>query len=446
MFGKVFKIIVCVVLLIAAAGGVCAYKAHEARYAEYWGLEIDVQSTQLDLRDLPYTVEELLTLSERMEYVTDLELGQIEMTAEELSEIRAAYPNAKLSYTVELFGDVYTPDTTELDLSETNPDAVLTGISKLALLPSLNHIDLVTEAGECRWGLSELPVLDAIRMELPAIHFTVKFDLFGKTVTSDDTRIEYYLTEIGNAGADTIRSVLPYLTSCEYLLLDGCGIDHEVLDALRRDFPATKVVWRVWLGNPDYDSPRAMRARSFLTDTHRVRTTAVNDSNCHLLQYCVETKYVDFGHNHGISDFTFLSYMPKLEVAILALTKCNDLTPLVHCPELEYLEVYRSDVTDLSPLANCKKLKHLNFGDTEISDITCLYDIDLERIRGCVTDVPQEQWEEYARLHPDCQILNEGGSPSKNGWRKDANGVKVPRYALLYEQMEYLTDFKYGIS
>ena len=112
MFGKVFKIIVCVVLLIAAAGGVCAYKAHEARYAEYWGLEIDVQSTQLDLRDLPYTVEELLTLSERMEYVTDLELGQIEMTAEELSEIRAAYPNAKLSYTVELFGNVYTPDTT----------------------------------------------------------------------------------------------------------------------------------------------------------------------------------------------------------------------------------------------------------------------------------------------------------------------------------------------
>ena len=100
----------------------------------------------------------------------------------------------------------------------------------------------------------------------------------------------------------------------------------------------------------------------------------------------------------------------------------------------------------MSPLANCKKLKHLNFGDTEISDITCLYDIDLERIRGCVTDVPQEQWEEYARLHPDCQILNEGGSPSKNGWRKDANGVKVPRYALLYEQMEYLTDFKYGIS
>ena len=82
----------------------------------------------------------------------------------------------------------------------------------------------------------------------------------------------------------------------------------------------------------------------------------------------------------------------------------------------------------------------------DISDITCLYDIDLERIRGCMTPVPQEQWEEFARLHPDCQILNEGGSPSKNGWRKDANGVKVPRYALLQEQMEYAIDHQYGIA
>ena len=446
MARKGIKIILCILLIAAVVGGIAAYKVYEARYAEYWGIEIDVRSAELNLWGLPYTVEELLALSERMEMVTALELGTINMTAEELAQIRAAYPQAEISYTVELFGETLAPDTKELDFSDVDPRAVMECIPKLMLLPNLQQIDLVTEAGECRWGLSDLAVMDAVRKAVPNVRFSVEFDLFGQTVTDQDTRIEYVQKDIGNSGAEIIRSVLPYLASCEYFLLDGCGIDNELLAELRADFPNTKIVWRIWLGEPDYKSPRAMRARSFLTDTHRIRTTAVNDSNCHLLKYCVETKYVDFGHNHGISDFSFLSYMPKLEVAILALTKCNDLTPLANCTELEYLEVYRSDVTDLSPIANCKKLKHLNFGDMDISDITCLYDIDLERIRGCMTPVPQEQWEEFARLHPDCQILNEGGSPSKNGWRKDANGVKVPRYALLQQQMEYAIDHQYGIA
>ncbi len=446
MKGQIIKIIVCILLLAAIVGGVAAYKIHDARYAKYWGMEIDVRSTELNVAGLPYTPSELLALSERMEAVTALELGQIDMTAEDLAQIRAAYPNAEITYTVELFGEIYTPDTEELNLSEIDPQTALQSICKMQLLTKLHHIDLLDENGACRWSLSDIAVLDAIRSALPNVEFSVQFDLFGQTVSSEDTRIEYLLTDIGNDGAEVIRSVLPYLSACEYLLLDGCGIDNEVLAAMRADFPNTKIVWRIWLGEPAYNSPRSMRARSFLTDTHRIRTTAVNDSNCHLLQYCVETKYVDFGHNHNISDFSFLSYMPKLEVAILALTKCNDLTPLANCTELEYLEVYRSDVTDLSPIANCKKLKHLNFGDMDISDITCLYDIDLERIRGCMTPVPDEQWEEFARLHPDCQILNEGGSPSKNGWRKDANGNKVPRYALLQEQMEYAIDHQYGIA
>ena len=446
MSRKLLKIVLCVVLLVAVVGGIAAYKVHEARYADFCGMEIDVRTAELNLWGLPYTVEELLALSERMENVTALELGAINMTAEELAQIQAAYPNAEITYTVELFGDILTPDTEELDFSDLDPQTVLECIPKLMLLPELQTINLMTEAGECRWGLEDIPVLDEIRNTLPNVRFSVAFALFGQTVSDRDARIEYVQKDIGNSGAEIIRSVLPYLTSCEYFLLDGCGIDDELLAELREDFPSTKIVWRIWLGEPDYKSPRAMRARSFLTDTHRIRTTAVNDSNCHLLKYCVETKYVDFGHNHGISDFFFLSYMPKLEVAILALTKCNDLSPLANCTELEYLEVYRSDVTDLSPIANCKKLKHLNFGDMDISDITCLYDIDLERIRGCMTPVPQEQWEEFARLHPDCQILNEGGSPSKNGWRKDANGVKVPRYALLQQQMEYAIDHQYGIA
>ena len=443
---KILKVSLCVLALAAVVAGIAMHVIHKQRYTEFCGTEIEVSTAALDLRDMTYTVDELIALSQRMEAVTDIQLGLVDLTYEDVEQIRLAYPKANVSYSINLFGEEYPHDTTALDLSEMDAEVVSEYISQLLLLPELQQINLMTEAGKCNWGVGDIAVMDAIRSELPQVRFDVQFDLFGQTVSSEDTRIEYYLADIGNEGAETIRRVLPYLESCEYFLLDGCGIDYEILAEMREAFPATKIVWRVWLGEPDYKSPRSMRARSFLTDTHRIRTTAVNDSNCHLLKYCVETKYVDFGHNHGISDFFFLSYMPQLEVAILALTKCNDLTPLANCIELEYLEVYRSDVTDLSPIANCKKLKHLNFGDTDISDITCLYDIDLERIRGCVTDVPKEQFDKYAELHPDCQILNEGGSPSKNGWRKDANGVKVPRYALLQQQMEYAIDAQYGIK
>jgi hypothetical protein len=138
--------------------------------------------------------------------------------------------------------------------------------------------------------------------------------------------------------------------------------------------------------------------------------------------------------------------MPKLEAAIIGLTKCNDISALANCPELEYLEVYGSDVTDLSPLAACTKLKHLNISRMQVDDITCLYGLELERFRAVATNVPKEQIDEYAALHPDCQMLMDGWAPHENGWRYDNNRVMVPRYKLLREQMEYAEDRKYGIQ
>ncbi len=417
----------------------------EAPYVDIGGSTVDVSVSQLDLQEASFTLDDLLAEAHRLTQVSEIELGTTEFSAEQLQALQNAFPSAALHYCVDILGKTFSQDTASLDFSSVTPAQALESLSKLPLLPNLQQIQFVTPEGTCSWGIEDIPVLDQLRPAAPNAVFQIQFELFGQTVTSEDTRIEYCQVDIGNAGVETVRSVLPYLSACEYFLMDGCGVDHEVMAALREDFPGTKIVWRIWLGYPDYNSAKLMRSTSILTDTHRIRTTRVNDTNCHLLKYCTETKYVDFGHNLNISDFSFLACMPKLEVAILALTGCYDLTPLASCPELEYLEIYRSNVTDLSPLSNCTKLKHLNFGDMEISDITCLYELELERMRGCATNVPQEQFDEYARLHPDCQMLNEGYSPSKDGWRYDENNQKVPRYALLQEQMEYKIDFQYGI-
>lgn len=407
-------------------------------------MEIDRNTTQLDLTG-GVDLDALLAAAEELEAVAQIELGQTGLSAEEIASLRKAFPNAEINYSVSLFGQVLSPDTESLELPDMDPARSEELAQALPLLPCLKTINFVGNDGVCAYSIGDIPELDKIRAAAPDVYLQVSFELFGQTVTSEDARIEYYLVEIGNEGAETVRAVLPYLQSCEYLLMDGCGVDNEVMAKLREDFPETKVVWRVWTIKPDYTSEKLMRWASFLTDTHRIRTVLVNDETCDVLKYCVETKYVDFGHNLEISDFSFLGYMPHLEAAIIGLTNCADLTPLMNCTELEYLEIYGSQVTDLSPLAACVNLRHLNISRLKVDDMTCLYGLELERFRAVETNIPKEQFTEYAELHPDCLMLLAGWAPHQNGWRFDDNGEMVPRYALLREQMEYDIDKEYGI-
>ena len=410
------------------------------------GTLVEVDATELNLAENAYDLDMLTAAAPQLDGISRIELGTTDLTHEQVERLRAAYPTAQISYCLELVGQTVDETTTYLDLSAMVLDQAEELLTRLPLLTGLEQINFISEEGVCVFAIEDIPVLDQFRAQLPDVNFRVSFDLFGQTVTSEDERIEYYLVSIGNEGVEQVRAVLPYLTACRYLLMDGCDVDNEVMAQLRDDFPQTKVVWRVWLVKPQYNSARLLRCASFLTDTHRIRTVVVTDKTCDVLKYCTETRYVDFGHNEYISDFSFLGYMPKLEVAIIGLTKCNDISMLVNCPELEYLEVYGSDVTDISPLAACTKLKHLNISRMDIDDITSIYGLELERLRCVDTDVPKEQLEEYAGLHPDCQMLLEGYAPHQNGWRYDDDGNKVPRYALLQEQMEYALDAQYGIK
>lgn len=444
-----FQVLILAALILILAG--CAapapsetLPANEPPTVDIGGTLVNTADTELDLTG-NWDLDALLGAADKLGALRSIRLGQTTLTGDEISALQAAFPQVQLSYSLLLFGQDVPRDTERLDLPDMDPAQTEALVQALPLLPCLKSIRFVDDAGACAYSLDDIPLLDTLRQAAPEVTLEVSFDLFGQTVTSEDTRIEYYLMEIGNEGADTVRAVLPYLRSCEYFLMDGCGVDNEVMARLREDFPETKIVWRVWTVNPDYSSEKLMRWAGFLTDTQRIRTVLVNDSTCDVLKYCVETRFVDFGHNLELSDFSFLGYMPHLEAAIIGLTKLSDLTPLTNCKELEYLEIYGSEVTDLTPLASCTGLKHLNISRLKVSDMTCLYGLELERFRAVSTQIPREQLDEYAALHPDCLMLREGWAPHENGWRFDDNGDMVPRYALLREQMEYDIDKSYGI-
>jgi len=403
------------------------------------GTQLLRETDTLDLSTTIYNMDALLAAAAELPNVQTLELGTTELTAEEVLRIQQAFPRADIRYDLSLFGKNIPLDTTFLDMSAMSVGSSRELARVAALLPRLQEISFVNAEGKCIYDLETVSQLDLVREAVPHVKLKVWFDLFGKKVSSEDQTIKYYLVNIGNDGVEQLRKVLPYMHSCTYFLLDGCGIDNEVLAQLRTDFPETKIVWRVWLCSPNYSSYTITKKYSFLTDTELIRTLNVRDFNCQVLQYCNETKYVDFGHNPFVSDFSFLGHMPQLEAAIIALTSCADLTPLANCPKLEYLEVFTSNVTDLSPLANCTELKHLNISNLAITDLTPLYGLKkLERLRIVMCDnITKEQIAEVAAQLPDCNVMTKGWDPTGNGWRKDANGVLDPRYRLLRQQMRY---------
>lgn len=394
---------------------------------------------RLDLSERAYVLETLLDAAPQLPEVCQIDLGTTDLSWEQVSAIQNAYPDAILYYSVEILGKALDFDATEADLSSMALDQAEEVLERLTLLPQLETINFISEEGVCALALEDVPLLNTFRQTLPDVKFTVSFELFGQTVSSEDEEIVYYRVPIGNEGVDTFRAVLPYLTSCKRLLMDGCEVDNEVMAQLREDFPETKVVWRVWFEGPNYQSELWLRRYSFLTDTEVIWTIAVSDENSDVLKYCIDTKYVDFGHDHMITHVDFLSYMPNLEVAILALTNVSDISGLANCPKLEYLEIFTSKVSDLSPLANCTELKHLNIAKLPgVQDLSPLFGLQkLERLRVLnYLYLPFDQLEEFKKHVPTCQVLDKDWDETDGGWRYDANG-QVPRYKLLREQMQY---------
>ena len=403
------------------------------------GTVLTTDTKALDLSQMTYEYDALIAAAGQLPDVTHIELGATELTAAQVEGIRQAYPQAEISYQVLLLGEELEPDTAFLDLSQMSPDQAEAVAASLPLLTGLEEINFVRDE-VCAFDLTNIHLLDLIREAAPQALLRVRFELFGQIVTSEDERIEYYLVEIGNEGVESVRAVLPYLSSCTYFLMDGCGVDNEVMAQLREDFPQTKIVWRVWLAGPFYGNSKLTRRASLLTDTKLIRTVVVTDKTSYLLGYCNETKYMDLGHNPYLSNCEFVRNMPDLEAAILGLTEISDISPLSSCTNLEYLELFSCKVSDLSPLSACVNMKHLNVSNLPgVTDLSPLYTMTkLERYRGVMnTGVTQEEMDALAAALPQCNILDRGWDPTENGWRTDENGNYVPRYALLREQMEY---------
>lgn len=321
------------------------------------------------------------------------------LTAEDLNGLKARFPSVQFNYRCELNGQSYGAETTSLDLTALGKENLDQTLAVLSLLPNLQTLEL----GNASNGTSPFTLDDVSRISAacPSVSCNYVLDLYGRTISLSDDHIDLNHVSVSDNGA-AVRQVLRAMPNCQYLDMDSCGVPNEIMAQIRDEFPAVDVVWRV-----DFGSNYSVRTNvtKILASKPSVGG-ALTNSNSTNLKYCTNVHYLDLGHNDDLSDFSFVTYMPELEICVASITAITDLTPFASCSNLVWLECGSTGISDLSPLANCKKLRHLNVAASDaVHDISPLYDIPMRRLWLGVSDpVPAEQVAQMQSLHPKCEI------------------------------------------
>ena len=388
--------------------------------------ELELQPEEFDYDTL---LENLVYLPE-MKAIT-FRLSQL--TAQQVEALTAAYPNIAINCTVELLGQEYDVQTTELDLSTMTSDQVEEVSQKLSLLPGLTNVELMG----C--GASQLTKADVIALQkaAPGVLFNYTFEFFGQTLSAADEEVVFKNVKMGDSAEEELRQALDLLPNCKRFVLDNCQFSNAVLAQVRDDYRhQTKVVWRIWFGKG-----------STLTDAEIIRAVYdLGDKNCKDLIYCEDARFVDFGHNgddgNYLHDCSYVAGMPKLEAIILSSAYISDLSAFENCKNLKMLEIaFCGMVTDISPLASCEKLEMLNISFTGVTDLSPLDELPLTHL--CAMNysnkrVSQEDQDRFQELHPDCWSQYVGEQPYGPGWRYTEDGKDyLPYYQLLRDVFQY---------
>ncbi len=392
-------------------------------------MDFEPEAENLILSQGDYTLEAMTENLLYLPQVTTIQLKMPELSLEQVDALREAYPQIAITCTVEIQGQEYDTQTTELDLSYLTSDAVEDTLEKLAMLPGLTHVNLTKDDGSSKLSKEDVKTM----MEaLPHVVFDYSFDFYGTAVSTADEEIVLKNVKIGDEGEQEIRLALDLLTNCKRFVLDGCGVSNEVMAKIREDYRGrTKVVWRVKFG-----------IGSTLTDAEIIRAVYdLVDTNCANLVYCEDARYMDIGHNEFLDACEFVSGMVSLEYVIISGSPIKDLTPFQNCKNLKVLEAaFCEYITDATPLAQCTSLERLNISYTKIKDLSPLDNLNLVNLCAMYypkSRVPQEEQERFAALKPECKMTFVGDQPYGSAWRYDEKNDPLEWYAHISEIFRY---------
>ena len=240
---------------------------------------------------------------ELLAFLPDMERLHMEAPAaspEKLTALRDAYPDADITWEVEIAGETFLSTDTEVDLSTVVIEDLAAVEAAMAYLTDAETLILgLCGIDDPTWGNSEAKGIAASKLE--------------------------------NEELAAYR------------------------DRVREDY---KVVWTVRLG-PNI----ALRTDKDNFMPGHFGVGRLFDDHAYNLRYCEDMICLDLGHM-TLRDVSFLEFMPDLEYLILAHTEVQYIDAISNCKKLKFLELDWSCVKDLTPLQGCTALEDLNIGKT----------------------------------------------------------------------------------
>ena len=386
-------------------------------------------STALSLAPEEFDLDTLTANLPYLPQVNTLKFLRTDLTLEQVEQLRTNFPGITFAFTVELLGQEYGEDTTELDLSAMTSEQVEEVSQKLPMLPALEKITLTD--GE---GNSQLPKEDVktLQQSVPNAVIDYSFDFFGTVLSTAEEEVHIKNVKIGDEGESEVRAALDLLPDCKRFVLENCQISNEVMAKLRDDYrDRTKVVWRVSFGKG-----------SSLTDAQILRAVYdLVDTNCANLTYLEDVRFMDIGHNEFLKESSFISGMKSLEYVIISGSMISDLKPFANCKNLKVLEAaFCEYIYSAEGLESCENLERLNISYTHITDLSPLDNLNLVNLCAMYegkSRVPVEEQERFKALKPDCKMTFVGSQPYGSAWRYDDNNDPLEWYTTIRKVFRY---------
>ncbi len=325
---------------------------------------------------------------------------------ENLMVLQETNPGLEIHYTVQLVGQEYDYDTTELDLKNADPDELE---QMLPFLPALTKVTFSENPPDGE-RISQWMVL------YPQIQFIWSFEVCGVPATSLDT--ELILNEIPMESVEEVENALKCFYNLQRVEMCDCGIPSEEMDALWKRHPETRFVWAVWVGKCHIRTDET----TFMPYKFGYGGTKLYDEDLKEMKYCVDMIVMDLGHM-GITDYSFLSYLKNVKYLILADTRGDDFSVLAEMKELVFLEIFMTSFDQAEVLTGLTKLEDLNIGTSHITNVKPLMEMTWLKNLWLPANIylPYEQKIELQKALPDTHVNYLGSGSTGNGWRQLQN-------------------------
>lgn len=396
-----------------------------------WTVELNGEQLNQDTAALTVdgAVMDYAALDEYLRRLPALEQVTVDncaLTFEEQVALLKAYPGIAFSWPVELLGKTYDSSVTELNFANAGlSNADLQAIADV--LPGFYALELLDLSG-CGFTAEQILPLYEIKPEL-VIYW--EFELYGKTFST--TAKEMELSNIPIDDLAPLEDAIARMPHLEKVIMCDCGLSNEVMDGLNKKYEDIRFVWML--------NFKGFHVRTdtlgFIANGNEFAGSVTQQDVDEYLIYCEDMVALDLGHK-GITDLSFVQYMPHLKYLLLGATQVTDLSPLTQLKKLVFLELQLTyGLSEIAPLAECTSLRDLNIGYIANGHGQEYYDTFkqmtfLERLWYNDHMLPDDLDYQLEEDLPDCKLVR---SPDPDlvcsfGWRRH------PRYYEMRDLMQ----------